>query len=281
MPDPDRLLRTLEKAAQVVTSTSGRRGRLVRLDGAKEVLVAGDLHGNVENFRQLLQHAALSRYPSRHLVLQELIHGPFQYAEGGDKSHQLVDLVAALKCQYPAQVHLILGNHELAQWMGHMITKTDFEMTTHFRMGVDRAYGKRSAEIYGSYLQLLARLPVAVRTANRVFISHSLPWMEQLETFDPGVLEREEIDRDQLRYGGSIHSLVWGRDVSLETTSAFLQKIDADLLISGHVPCADGYLAPNERQLVLDTMGSPAAFCLFPADQPISHSELIACVRFL
>ena len=59
------------------------------------VLVAGDLHGHVENFRQLLIRADLANHPRRHFVLQEVLHGPFLYPGGGEKSHQLLDLVAA------------------------------------------------------------------------------------------------------------------------------------------------------------------------------------------
>src|SRR5258708_5881575 len=90
MPDPHRLLGTLVQAIAAFRSTPGRRGRLVQLEGAGEVLVAGDLHGNVENFRLLLEKAQLGKHPERHLVLQELVHGPFCYPAGGDKSHQLV-----------------------------------------------------------------------------------------------------------------------------------------------------------------------------------------------
>src|SRR5437773_2092872 len=57
MPDPVRLLRTLRQAEQAFRATPGRRGRLIALDDAAEVLVAGDLHGNVENFRLLLRRA--------------------------------------------------------------------------------------------------------------------------------------------------------------------------------------------------------------------------------
>ena len=101
MPDADRLLYTLRRAVQAFRDTPGRRGRLVTLQGAGEVLVAGDLHGNVENFRLLLQKAELAKHPRRHLVLQELIHGPYRYPAGGDKSHQLLHLIAGLKCQFP------------------------------------------------------------------------------------------------------------------------------------------------------------------------------------
>ena len=61
--------------------------------------------------------------------------------------------------------------------------------------------------------------------------------------------------------------------------AAFLQKVDADLLITGHVPCENGFDVPNDRQLILDSLGSPACYCLFPTDRPITHAELIACVK--
>ena len=71
-------------------------------------MVAGDLHGNVDNFRRLLAIADLERHPRRHLVLQEIVHGRSHYPNGSDKSHQMVDLAAALKCQYPKRTHWIL-----------------------------------------------------------------------------------------------------------------------------------------------------------------------------
>ena len=71
MPDPDRLLRTFANAVQAVRATPGRRGHRIELEGAAEVLVAGDLHGNLANFRKILDVAALAKHPGRHLVLCE------------------------------------------------------------------------------------------------------------------------------------------------------------------------------------------------------------------
>src|SRR5262245_22927692 len=123
MPDPTRLVTTLRQAAQLCRSTPGRRGRLIRLQDVTELLVAGDLHGNLDTFRKILTLADLGMNPTRHLVLQELVHGPYTYPGGGDRSHQLLDLAAALKCQYPRQVHILPGNHELAQWTNRPIFK--------------------------------------------------------------------------------------------------------------------------------------------------------------
>src|SRR5438874_11706856 len=125
MPDPTRLLNTLSQATQLFKETPGSNGRVVALNDAADVLVAGDLHGNVDNFRRILQKAELAKNPNRHLVLQEVIHGPFRYPAGGDKSHQLLDLIAALKCQFPANVHFLVGNHELSQGTRRRIAKND------------------------------------------------------------------------------------------------------------------------------------------------------------
>jgi hypothetical protein len=271
MPDPDRLLPTLRRAAQAFRDTPGRRGRVVALDGAAEVFAAGDLHGNLENFRRLLKRADLPHNPRRHLVLQEVIHGPFRYPGGGDKSHQLLDLVAALKCQHPLQVHFLLGNHELSQATRRRIAKEEGDQTALFREGVGTAYGPRAAEVYAAYQELLAAAPLALRTPNRVFLSHSLPNAALLPDFNPAVLERDPTEADLLP-GGSVYSLVWGRDA---------RPADADLLVTGHIPCDRGFGLPNERQLVLDSADNPAGYCLFPADRPLSHAELVGCVSTL
>jgi len=188
------------------------------------VLAAGDLHGNLENFRRLLDKAQLGKHPLRHLVLQELVHGPFFYPTGGDKSHQLLDLLAALKCQHPRQVHLLLGNHELAQWTNQEIAKENADLNAQFREGVKAAYGSQAAAVYAAYEELLQAVPLAVRTRNRILLCHSVPSASRLESFDPAVLEREGQDTKDFRSGGAIHALVWGRDTRAATVTAFAQK---------------------------------------------------------
>jgi hypothetical protein len=281
MPDPDRLLHTLQQARQAFRTTPGRQGHLIRLSGVDDVLVAGDLHGNLDNFRRLLLKADLAAHSQRHLVLQELVHGPFQYPDGSDKSHQLLDLLAALKCQFPARVHLLLGNHELAQWTNQWIAKAETDLNERFRAGVAFAYGGRAGEVYAAYLELFAAVPLAVRTPNRIFLSHSLPSARRLDVFDSARLTEDQVETEDLQPGGFVHALVWGRDAQPATAEAFLKKVDADLLITGHIPCEQGFGLPNDRQLILDCLGAPAGFCLFPTDHPLSHQELAARVQFL
>jgi Calcineurin-like phosphoesterase len=281
MPDPERLRRTLQQATRAFRETPARRGRLIDLTSADEVLVVGDLHGNLANFSSVLRRADLAGHPGRHLVLQELIHGPQRYPAGGDKSHQLVDLVAALKCQYPAQVHFLLGNHEQAQATGQAIAKVDWDLNAFFHEGIGTAYGAHAAAIYNAYLELFAAVPLALRTPNRIFVSHSLPSGKRLPTFDRAILEKDSYDDEESRPGGPVHALLWGRDVRTGTAAAFLEKVEADLLITGHIPCEEGFAVPNDRQIILDAQGTPGCYCLFPAYRPLTQAELVACVGTL
>lgn len=281
MPDPDRLAKTLERATAAFRATPGRLGRVVTLRGATEVLAAGDLHGNIENFRRLMEKADLSRNPTRHFVLQEIIHGPNRYADGSDKSHQLVDLLAALKCQFPLQVHFLPGNHELAQASNRKIGKEEDDLNQLFRLGVSAAYAGRDQAIYSHYCDIFVVAPLAIKTPNRVLLTHSLPNRIALESFDTAVLERDKSDEADMLPGGSVYSLLWGRDTREQTAADFLARMGADLLITGHIPCEKGFDVPNGRQVILDCLGSPAAYCLFPADRPLSQTELLGCVKVL
>ena len=282
MPDPDRLLRTLYKAADLTRLTPGRRGRFVPLQGATEVLVAGDLHGHLGNFQAIYQAAELAKNPKRHFVLQEVVHGKFRYPNGGDKSHQLLDLFAALKCQFPGQVHLLLGNHELAQWSNRMVMKDDKDQNAVFREGVIEAYGPdKGPAIYDAYMRLFGVLPLALRTPNRIFISHSLPREKFLARFELRHLETDVFPPEDLTVGGSVFELLWGRDTRAETCAAFLQKVESDWLVSGHIACEAGFARPSPRQIIVDCCDTPAAYALLPANRPLTADEFAASVRLL
>ena len=281
MPDPQKLATILRQATTLFRATPGRTGRFTRLPAGVEVMVVGDLHGNVENFRLALKVADLAQHRERHLVLQEVVHGPFQYPQGGDKSHQLLDLLAALKCQFPARVHFLLGNHELAQWQNQRIGKGDVDQNQEFHTGLEVAYGDQAPLVYAAYLELFHAADLALRTENRVFISHTYPSAKNLARFDLALLEREEIAEEDKKLGGVVHSLVWNRDHSQANVEAFLQKVDADWIITGHIPCEQGFMIPNNRQIILDALGTPACYCLFPTDRPVTQQDLLACIGTL
>ena len=273
-PVEQRLI-TLRRGVLACKETPGRTGRFVQLPAdAEDVLVGGDLHGHLDNLRRLVQRADLVTHPRRHLVIQELIHGPFHYAQGGDKSHQLVEVALALMVQFPGRVHYLLGNHELAQRTNRRIGKLDADdLNEQFRQGVRTAYGERADEVYVLYEKLFDVAPLAIRTTGRVLIAHSVP----SGAFSRDALLAEPTPPEQYQPGGSLYALVWGRDTSRDTLHKFLNVMEADWLISGHVPNDTGVERPSERQLILDSKGSPAGCALVPANRPLSEEEFATC----
>jgi hypothetical protein len=282
MPDPRKLLTTIRRATELSRSTPGRSGGIVAPPRADEVMVVGDLHGNLRALQKALQAAALDRHSGRHLVLQELIHGNLMYPDGqSDRSHQLLDVFAALKCQYPDRVHLILGNHELAELTGRVIGKDGEALNDKFRLGVSTAYGALADQIYESYKGLFAALPLAIRTANRVFVCHTIPDRDDLDALDLELLKADTWPDEAKERGGTIYAMTWGRDTAAETADRFAAMVDADWFITGHQPCEQGFHLANHRQIIIDGTDPYPAYCLLPTDQPMTIGLLLKCVRVI
>jgi hypothetical protein len=281
MPDPQRVLATIQRAHELFRATPGRRGGLITLDeSVEDVMVVGDLHGNIPAFRQVLLAADLAKQPGRHLVLQELVHGSRHYPDDkGDKSHQLVDIVSALKCQFPDRVHLILGNHELSELTGRPIAKGGVALNVLFRLGIETAYGPWAGAIFAAYLELFAALPLAVRTANRVFLCHTIPDPIELDQFDPAIFEAETWPAEEMARHGSVYAITWGRCTEPENIDRFAGIVDADWFITGHQPCDDGFRQANHRQVIIDGTDPYPAYCLFPARGDATVESLLGCVR--
>jgi hypothetical protein len=282
MPDPQKLLTTIRRATELTRATPGRKGGIITPDQADEVMVVGDLHGNLPAFKKVLALAALDRHPGRHLVVQELIHGGPMYADDrGDRSHQLLDVFTALKCQYPARVHLILGNHELAELTGRIIGKDGEALNVKFRLGIATAYGASAGEVFESYKRLFAALPLALRTANRVFVCHTLPDEADLDSLDRTLLDADSWPAEAMQRHGTIYALTWGRDTSPETADRFAALVDADWFITGHQPCDEGFRQANHRQIIIDGTDPYPAYCLFPTDPPMTIESLLKCIHII
>ena len=136
-----------------------------------------------------------------------------------------------------------------------------------FAAGVDTAYGASAADIYESYKALFAALPLAVRTANRVYVCHTLPDARDLDTLDLELLKADSWPPEAMKRRGTIYALTWGRDTAPETADRFAAMVDADFFVTGHQPCDLGFRQANHRQIIIDGTNPYPAYCLFPADQ--------------
>ena len=205
MPDPRKILATVQQATERLRDTPGRAGSVVRLDeSAEDVLVIGDLHGHIHVFAELIRVANLAGHPRRHLIVQEPTHDSRIDPDEGevDRSHRLIDLICALKCQYPDRVHWVLGNHELSELTARSISKNGFALNVLFRRGVEADYGETAPAILTAYRDLFAALPLAVKTPNRVYIGHTIPDARALDDLDVGILDLDDWPPDSVRRGG-------------------------------------------------------------------------------
>ncbi|HEU5115485.1 MAG TPA: metallophosphoesterase [Isosphaeraceae bacterium] len=280
MLDPQKVLTVVRKAATLFRATPGRTGSVIRLDSAKDVLVVGDLHGHVHVCAQVIKLAALDRHPGRHLVLQELVHDSRIDPDEGqvDRSHRLVDLVCALKCQYPDRVHVILGNHELSELTGRSISKKGFALNALFRQGVQESYGEQTDAILEAYADLFRSWPLACRTPNRVYLCHTVPDGDRLPKLDLTILKTGRWPAESMQRGGTVYDLSWGRDTRPETAEAFARIMDADWFVTGHHPCMEGFRQANARHLIVDGTDPYPSACLFSAQEPMSFDRLCRSV---
>ena len=274
---PDSLLDSLEKAAERLAQSPYRSGsELVLSEG--ELMVTGDLHGDVSSFERIAKTADLDKCRQRHLLLQELIHGRDDRS-GSDGSCVLVEKAAALVNAFPDRVHVIMGNHEMAQLSGRVIIKDGVVLNEAFSRSARARYGESSGAVVAAMERFWRALPLAVRTGNRLFVSHSLPSRKLFGAFDAGVLKRPLADADFARDSGAAYALLWGRDFSSDVAGELSRILDVDFFITGHVPCDNGFHAPNGRHVILDSQGPNGRYALVPLAEALTYEGIVGRIR--
>ena len=175
-------------------------------------------------------------------------------------------------------MHLILGNHELAEMTDFPIRKNNQLLNLLFRLGLRQMYGPAEEEVREALLRFLWSCPLAVRLAQDVLVTHSLPEGVDLRGFDPSVLLRDLVADDGIE-GQDVFRLLWGRDYRRENARAFAELVGAKVLITGHEPCPEGFVAPNDLQVILDCCGDKAVYAILPVGVEMSQAEVMERVE--
>ena len=100
------------------------------------------------------------------------------------------------------------------------------------------------------------------------------------EGFDHTVFTRDLEDSD-FRQRTGVFQLVWGRDYREENAQAFLELMGANILVTGHEPCAKGFNAPNPVQIIVDCCAPQSAYVMLPVGQQLSHEEIVGRIQSL
>jgi len=227
-----------------------RKVNLITLPETGSVVLTGDIHGHRRNFERIVTYADLPNHPDRHIIFQEIIHGGPEDGQGGCISYRLLFDAVRFKLQFPNQVHFLMGNHDTACITNSDVMKAGKEMNRAMGGAIEREFGRRAEDIRLALRQFLFSQALAVRTANRIWMSHSLPGENVVARFDPEIFGRTLKINDVVR-PGSAYLLTWGRRHTHALLHGFARLFDVDLFIMGHQPQSEGWKKVADNCLIL------------------------------
>ncbi|MGD0785720.1 MAG: metallophosphoesterase [Sedimentisphaerales bacterium] len=251
-----------------------RKANMIVLPQEGDVIVAGDIHGHRRNFERVISYTNLEKNPDRHLILQEIIHGGPEDKQGGCLSYELLADVARLKTQYPDRVHIILANHDTAFISNSDVMKNGKEMNASMRAAMHRRFGSDFKAVESAIERFLFSQPLAVRSPNRIWISHSLPSDRMIEKFDFTIFDRQLKISDIVR-PNSAYLLTWGRVHNPETFKFLAQKLDVDLFVLGHQVQEAGWMSNNENLIIIDSQHNHGHLLHFDLGSQYTIEKLI------
>lgn len=275
----DRVIETFRTATEENQMCPLRKFQTVVLPPEGELWVSGDLHDHRRNFERFVRAADLGSHPDRHVVLQELIHGDYFDADGAESSWMTLYSAAELKSDYPAQVHFLLSNHDLAQIHGEGIMKAGLSVCEAFNKSIKKHFGRDAVKVDIALKEFFLSLPLAVRAPNGLFCCHSLPGNGQIDGFDYTIFDRELNGKDYARRTGPAYQLIWGRDIHPAAAARFADAVRADIVITGHQPQEDGFAVNGPRHLIIGSEHNQGVFLTVDLGTRYDMQQLLTTVR--
>ncbi len=270
---PQQAIQLFNDAGKLNLDCSLRRGNLVFLPEQGRVVVAGDLHGHHRNFERLVRFADLDNNPTTYVILQEIIHGGPEDDFGGCLSYRLLFDVLHYKLRYPNQIHLILGNHDTAAVCNTSVLKAGKEMNLAFKTAMRRQYKAKFEDVETAMKAYMMTQPLAVRCANRIWMSHSLPADGFAEDFDTSIFDRP-YTCDDIQRPNPVYLLTWGRRHSQQTLNTMAQKLDVDLFILGHQPQEIGWTVEGDNAIIIASEHNHGCLLEFDLSRRYTLEEL-------
>jgi len=267
-------IQLFRKGAELNRSCRFRIGNVIHLPPIGQVIVTGDLHGHERNFERIQKLADLENNPLRHVILQEIIHGGPEDDFGGCLSYRLLFEAIHYKIRFPDQVHIILGNHDTAAISNCAVLKGGREMNRALQQAMQRYFDEDYSDVYDAMVDYLMSQPLAIRTPNRIWISHSLPADRYIENFDLSIFNREYTLED-IERPNPVYLLTWGRRHSAASLLRLAEMFDVDIFILGHQPQETGWALPAPNTLILASEHNFGTVLKFDLDKTYNAPDLI------
>ena len=275
--DASAVISLFERAADSMGRSPVRSASVVRLPARGRLLATGDLHDNPVHLQKIIALARLAASPDHHVILHEMIHGE-RLINGLDLSHRMLARVAELVIQYPAQVHPLLANHELAQMTGRGVSKGAGNSVELFNDGLEFVFGDDWESVSESLREFISAMPLALISGNGVLCAHSVPAPHMMKHFDVRVVERELNPADYAPPHGAAHLMVWGRQHTAEQLDALASDWGVQAFCLGHEHAETGFELKGPRLIVLNSDHEHGAVLPIDLSRPLNLDEAMMSV---
>jgi Icc-related predicted phosphoesterase len=260
--------------AELNRTSRWRSGNLIRLPDTGRVIVAGDLHGHFRNFERIMKMADLANHPDTHVILQEIIHGGPEDDFGGCLSYRLLFEAIRCKIRFPDQVHILLGNHDTAVISNSSVLKCGREMNRAMKDAMKRHYEEEFHDVMNALVEYLLSQPLAIRCANGVWISHSLPADNTVDRFDLSIFNRP-YTLDDIERSNAVYLLTWGRRHGAESLNRLAKMLDVEVFVLGHQPQEMGWGRIGNNTIILASEHNYGCVLFFNLAQSYTADSLV------
>ncbi len=225
---------------------SNYNGKLVELPKEGKAIVVTDLHGNLNDYQKYMGIWQKYRDNNFHFILT----GDFIHAMG-IKDDRSIDILESVKKNWEESknFHVLLGNHEWSTISRISVFKGNLNQSQNFEGLLKERFKDQWRNKLEEYQNFFKKLPIAVKTKNKVFISHGGP-PRSIKSID------EIVKIADAGYLGNakLYQILWNREADFTENDLrmFLRAVGCNAMIVGHTP-VNGTKLVSEKQLIVSS----------------------------
>ena len=220
--------------------------KLVELPKKGYAIVVTDIHGNLNDYNKYISIWEKCNEKNVHFILT----GDFIHAFG-EKKDESIKILESVKHNFEKyeNFHALLGNHEWSTISRVSVYKGSVNQSLNFESHLKERFKENWKIKLEEYQNFFKTLPVAVKTDNKVFISHGGP-PKNVKSLD----EIVHIADNGYIENTMLYQLLWNRedDFTNRELKEFLRAVGCSAMIVGHTP-VDGIKMVGKEQVILSS----------------------------
>lgn len=241
----EKYLELLNKAIEFLSNENGKIGNftienhLIQLEPVGDALIIGDLHGNLESLKTILEDSGFLAKLEKQSDSCIICLG--DYVDRGRDSAEILYVLLSLKLAFPKQVILLRGNHEGPKYL----MAYPHDLPNHLQYRFPRGW----SEIYEKTFDLFDQLYMGVYVPERYLMVHGglSPKIHALTDLTKPKLDHqvfadvlwsdpdEDVDFEASSHRGL--GVIFGEKL----TKKVLDALGVKILIRGHQAFGEGY----------------------------------------